>query len=143
MNGPMLFSSYTQVVYKFSDRFEIKPGVHLMYFGLNETLSLEPRFGASWKTGSNTSINFGYGKHARLQSMVTYFLETIYDNNTIVLDNKDLDFTKTHHWVLGFDALLNQQLRFKAEAYYQYLFDVPVEKNPSSYSLSMPEQGGG
>ncbi len=143
INGPMLFSSFTQVVYKFSDRFEIKPGVHLMYFDLNETLSLEPRFGASWKTGNNTSINFGYGKHARLQSMVTYFLETMYDNNTIVLDNKDLDFTKTHHLVLGFDALLSQQLRFKTEAYYQYLFDVPVEKKPSSYSLVNAGAGWG
>ncbi len=143
IEGPVLFSSYSQVVYKFSDRFEIKPGVHLMYFGLNETLSLEPRFGASWKTGNNTSFNFGYGKHARLQSMVTYFLETMYDNNTIVLDNKDLDFTKAHHWVLGFDALVSQQLRFKAEAYYQYLFDVPVEKNPSSYSLVNAGAGWG
>lgn len=143
IDGPMLLSSYSQVVYKFSDRFEIKPGVHLMYFGLNEKLSLEPRFGASWKTGSNTSINFGYGKHARIQSMVTYFMETVYDDNTIVLDNKDLDFTKTHHWVLGFDALLNQQLRFKTEAYYQYLFDVPVEKEPSSYSLVNAGAGWG
>ncbi len=142
-NGPALFSSYTQVVYKFSDQFEIKPGIHFMYFGLNDHYSFEPRFGASWKTSPTTSINFGYGKHARLQSMVTYFLETIYDDNTIVLDNKNLDFTKTHHWVLGFDALLARQLRFKTEAYYQYLYDVPVEKKTSSYSLVNAGAGWG
>ena len=143
INGPSLLSSYIQMAYKFSDRFEIKPGLHFMYFGFNETLSIEPRFGASWKTGPSTSISFGYGKHARLQSMVTYFLETIYDNNTIVLDNKDLDFTKTHHGVLGFDALFSRQLRFKVEAYYQYLFDIPVEKSPSSYSLVNAGAGWG
>ncbi len=141
--GPVMISSYTQLVYKFSDKFEIKPGMHIMYFGLNDKYSLEPRFGASWKTGSTTSINFGYGKHARMQSMVTYFLETIYKNNMVVLDNKNLDFTKTHHWVLGFDALLARQLRFKTEAYYQYLYDVPVEKEPSSYSLVNAGAGWG
>ncbi|MFW6289467.1 MAG: TonB-dependent receptor [Mariniphaga sp.] len=143
VNGPVMLSTFTQMVYKFSDSFEIKPGVHFMYFGLNGKYSVEPRFGASWKTGENTSINFGYGKHARIQSMVTYFLETIYDSNTVVLDNKDLDFTKTHHWVLGFDALLTQQLRFKAETYYQHLYDVPVEKEPSSYSMVNAGAGWG
>lgn len=133
--GPNLYQAYSQVIYKFSDQFEVKPGIHLMYFGLNDRFSVEPRFGASWKTSPSTSLNFGYGKHSKVQSMATYFIESVNSRGEIVLTNKNLGFTKTHHWVLGFDALLSQQLRFKTETYYQYLFDVPVEKKPSWFSM--------
>lgn len=143
IEGPTLFNAYSQIVYKFSDNFEIKPGISMMHFNLNKSFSLEPRLSASLNIGRNASINAGYGKHARLQSMVTYYLETLNENNQVVLDNKSLDFTKTHHWVLGVDALLSRQLRFRAESYYQYLYDVPVEKEPSSFSLVNSGSGWG
>lgn len=133
--GPNLYRGYSQWVYKFSDRFEMKPGISFMYFGLNNRISLEPRFGANWKTGYRTSLNFGYGKHSKVQSMPTYFIETIYNDGTTELTNKNLDFTKANHWVLGFDALLSDHFRLKTETYYQYLYDVPVEENPSYYSM--------
>ena len=132
--GPTLYRGYSQWVYKFSDRVEIKPGLSFMYLGLNNSFSLEPRFGANWKTGYRTSVNFGYGKHSKAQSMPAYFIETIYKDGTTELTNKNLDFTQAHHWVLGFDALLTDHLRLKTEAYYQYLYDVPVEEHPSYYS---------
>ncbi|MDO8951972.1 MAG: TonB-dependent receptor, partial [Draconibacterium sp.] len=134
-SGPNLYRTYTGFVYKFSDRFEIKPGLNLISFSLNNKTAFEPRFGMNWKTSPRTSLNFGYGTHSKIQSMATYFLETVLDDGTIVLTNKELDFTKAHHWVLGFDALFTEQLRFKAETYYQYLYDVPVEQTPSSYSI--------
>ena len=141
--GPNLYRTYSQFVYKFSDRFEIKPGIHFMYFGLNGKFSAEPRFGASWKTGVNTSLNFGYGKHSMAQSMATYFIESINDAGEIEITNKNLDFTKAYHWVLGFDALLSDHLRLKTETYYQYLYDVPVEKKPSTFSLVNSGAGWG
>lgn len=134
-SGPNLYRTYMEFVYKFSDRLEIKPGLNLISFSLNNKTAFEPRFGVNWKTSSGTSLNFGYGKHSKIQSMATYFLETVTGDGTIVLTNKELDFTKAHHWVLGFDALFGEQLRFKAETYYQYLYDVPVENTPSGYSI--------
>jgi len=135
VSGPNLYRTYTEFVYKFSDRFEIKPGLNLISFSLNNKIDFEPRFGVNWKTGSRTSLNFGYGAHSKIQSMATYFLETVSNDGTIVLSNEELDFTKAHHWVLGFDALFSEQLRFKAETYYQYLYDVPVEQTASGYSI--------
>jgi len=134
-SGPNLYRGYAEFVYKFSDRFEIKPGFNLMSFDLNYNTVFEPRFGVNWKTSSKTSLNFGYGNHSKIQSMATYFRETTGESGTLTLSNKDLDFTKAHHWVLGFDALFTEQLRFKAETYYQYLYDVPVEQTPSGYSI--------
>ncbi|RIH66287.1 TonB-dependent receptor [Mariniphaga sediminis] len=133
--GPALYSGYSQLVYKFSDRFEIKPGLSFLWFGLNDKISVEPRLGINWKTGYRTSLNFGYGKHSKAQTMATYFMETIYNDGSVELTNSNLGFTGAHHWVLGFDALLSDHLRLKTETYYQYLYDVPVEALPSSYSV--------
>lgn len=133
--GTNLLRTYSQFIYKFSDAFEIKPGLSFMYFGLNGHYSLEPRFGASLKTGQRTRMHAGYGKHSRIQSLATYFLETVRNDGSVILENKNLDFTKAHHFALGFDALPADHLRLKVETYYQYLFDVPVEDEPSYYSI--------
>ena len=37
--------------------------------------------------------------------------------------------------VLGYDYLLNPNLRIKIETYYQYLYDIPVEQKESTFSL--------
>jgi hypothetical protein len=49
--------------------------------------------------------------------------------------NKDLDFTKSHHFVLGFDILPIKDWRIKTEVYYQLLSNIPVTQSPSSYSM--------
>jgi hypothetical protein len=143
VDGPVLANAFTHIAIKFSDRFEIKPGISYLHFSLNGSSSVEPRFGASWKTGERTSLNLGYGMHSKAQPLTTYYMETVYSDGTVELDNKDLDFTKAHHGVLGFDALLSRQLRIKAEGYYQYLFDVPVENQSSSYSMVNAGAGWG
>jgi hypothetical protein len=142
-DGPFLVNAFTHVSLKFSDRFEIKPGISYLHFGLNGSYSVEPRFGASWKTGERTSLNLGYGKHSKSQPLTAYFMETLYSDGIAVLENKDLDFTKAHHGVLGFDALLTRQLRIKTEGYYQYLYNIPVENKASSYSMINAGTGWG
>ncbi len=134
-DGTTLYRAYTQFVYRFSDRFEVKPGLSASYLGLNESFALEPRFGMTWKSGNNSSLNMGYGMHSKVQSMATYNLESWYDNGSTSMTNINLDFTKAHHWVLGYDAMLGDEFRIKAETYYQYLYDIPVEQEPSYFSM--------
>ena len=133
--GATFYRAYTQFVYKFSDRFDIKPGVSAVFLGLNSSYAVEPRFGLNWKAGPNSGFSLGYGLQSKMQSLATYYYRSKNDNDIIELTNKNLGFTKAHHWVVGFDALLNPQFRIKAETYYQYLFNVPVESESSGYSL--------
>jgi outer membrane receptor protein involved in Fe transport len=49
--------------------------------------------------------------------------------------NKDVKFTKSNHFVLGFEQLLNQVTKLKVEAYYQSITDVPVNSFNSSFSM--------
>jgi hypothetical protein len=54
--------------------------------------------------------------------------------------NEDLKFTRSNHYVLGYNYLLNKDFRVKIETYYQYLHNVPVAE--SSPEFSMLNMGG-
>ena len=69
-----------------------------------------------------------------------YFIRTrIFDPNStdfnFIETNHDLDFTKSHQAVLGYDWSVTPNFRLKVETYYQHLFNVPVEENESHRSL--------
>ena len=51
------------------------------------------------------------------------------------MTNQDLDFMRSIHAVMGYDYLIREYLRFKAEAYYQHLYDVPVKESIPQYSV--------
>ena len=50
-------------------------------------------------------------------------------------NNKNLDFTKSQHFVLGYDLQPFKDWRLKTEIYYQQLSNVPVNTFSSSYSM--------
>jgi hypothetical protein len=55
-------------------------------------------------------------------------------NGQLVQTNKNLDFTRSNHYVLGYDVKLNSNWRGKVEVYYQSIDKAGVEPFPSSYS---------
>jgi hypothetical protein len=77
----------------------------------------------------NKSISAGYGLHSRLEAPSTYFTQVVSLSGATSLANKNLDLSKAHHFVLAYDWTISSRLRFKAESYYQSLFDVPVGYN--------------
>jgi hypothetical protein len=42
------------------------------------------------------------------------------------MPNKQMDLSKSMHYVLGYETMLNEVWHLKTEVYYQHLFDVPV-----------------
>ncbi|GIM50274.1 TonB-dependent receptor [Capnocytophaga stomatis] len=125
-DAPELF---TQLKYNLSSTFLFNVGLHATYFGLGKEFVLEPRFGAQWAFHPKHSLSLGYGKHSRPESLNVYFLKI---NNE--RPNKELKLPKAHHFVLGYDWKIGQNLRLKAEAYYQHIYDALGEEG-SSYSL--------
>ncbi|MFY7707519.1 MAG: carboxypeptidase regulatory-like domain-containing protein [Flavobacteriales bacterium] len=118
-----------------NDRWTINSGLHGQYFVFNESYIIEPRVGARFATKPGHSLNFGAGLHSQLQPLPTYFSREELDNGTVVANNKNLDFNKAAHAVVGYDIQINEFWRMKSEVYYQYLFDVAVDRLPSSFSM--------
>ena len=84
---------------------------------------------------SRSSLNVAYGLHSNLQPILTYFYQTRNPNGSYALTNKNLGFTRSHHFVVGYERSLTENVRLKVETYYQSLFNVPVERTPSYYSV--------
>ncbi|MEQ9230207.1 MAG: TonB-dependent receptor [Cyclobacteriaceae bacterium] len=114
-----------------SENLTINSGFHASYFALNKDVYVEPRIGFRWKVG-NQFITGGAGLHSRMETVALYLAEEEQEDGSFEQRNKNLGFTKAAHGVLGFEKQLKQDLRFKMEAYYQYLYDVPVWPNDTT-----------
>lgn len=127
-----LATAYTNSTFNFSEKFTMNAGLNAQFFTLNNNYTIEPRIGFRYQYQPSQSLNFGYGLQSRLERLNYYFSKNNSERNTAI--NKNLDFTKAHHFVLGYDLSISENLHFKAETYYQHLYDVPVVKD-SSFSF--------
>jgi len=126
---------YAHLKYSISEKLTMNAGIHVQQFFLNNSFSLEPRMGFKYDLNSKNSFSIGYGLHSQMQPLNVYFLQTQFADGSIIYDNKELGFTKSHHFVLGYELQPFKDWRLKIEAYYQYLVNVPVNTYASSYSM--------
>jgi hypothetical protein len=133
--GSTMLQAYAQSQYKISRKWVLNTGLHLQYLTLNNTFAAEPRAALNWNFHPTQSLNIGYGMHHQEQPLPVLLLEEPIDGGAIELSNKDLGFTRSHHFVLGYDWKFAKNWRAKLETYYQRIENVPIEPTPSSFSL--------
>jgi hypothetical protein len=138
-----LIQAYAQWQHKFSDKFSYVAGLHAQKVNLNKELALEPRISLQWQLNETNSLSLGFGLHSQMQPRNIYFREVLTDtiNRIYTQPNLDLKFSKSRHLVLGYNVLINENLRLKTEAYYQALYDIPVKRYPSSISVINSDAG--
>lgn len=131
-----LGQAYAELKHDFSDRITALAGIQYEQLFLNNSYSIEPRGGVRYRLDNKSSIGFGYGLHGQMQPLNVYFSQTqIAGTGNYYETNTQLGFTKSQQFVLGYDRLLAKDFRLKIEAYYQQLYNVPVERRPSSFSV--------
>ncbi len=130
-----LAQGYVHVKYSISSKLIVNTGIHSQFLSLNNSSSVEPRLGLIYNVTNKSSLNFGYGLHAQMQPINVYFLQTEDANGNIYYNNKNLDFTKSHHLVLGYNIQPVKDWRIKSEVYYQSIYNVPVNSFSSNYSM--------
>lgn len=134
-DGTTLFQPYFQATYRFSDHFSVNPGIHYSFFTLNNSSSFEPRLAFNWQISELQKLSLGYGLHSKTHALATYFLGTRMQDGSLAETNTKLDLTRSNQVVLGYNHLITKNTRIKAEAYYQDIFNVPVETRKSSFSM--------
>lgn len=130
-----LAQAFAHLKYNVTEKLILNAGIHSQLFFLNNSKSIEPRVGIIYNATSNSSFNFGYGLHAQMQPVNVYFLQNTDANGNIVYNNRNLGFTKSHHFVLGYNIQPVDDWRIKTEVYYQSIYNVPVNTFSSSYSM--------
>jgi hypothetical protein len=72
--------------------------------------------------------------HSQLVPMMMYFTQAELKDGSCFQTNRNLDFIRSVHTVLGYDWLISEHMRVKAEAYYQHLYKAPVKESIPQYS---------
>jgi hypothetical protein len=134
-NFTSLIQGYAHAKYRFTDKLTLNAGVHSQFLTLNNSVSVEPRVGLKFQANEKHTFSLGYGMHSQMQPTDVYFYRTLNADGGYDQSNKDLGFTKSQHFVLGYDLLPAKDWRIKTEVYYQLLSGVPVTIAPGSFSM--------
>ncbi len=138
-----LLQPYISYVHKFNEKFSVNTGLFSQYLTLNNRATVEPRISFRYQFRSNQLVSLAYGLHSQMQPTYLYFAvpDSLVNNGILIPNtarlqsNKNLDFSRSQHLVLGYDYFVTKFLKVKTEVYYQYLWNVPVYVVPSSVSL--------
>jgi hypothetical protein len=130
-----LVQAYAQWQHRFTEKLILNSGLHYQIFALNSSQAIEPRLSLKYRFDEKQSLSLGLGLHSQLQPLQTYFQEVNQNNNPRFRSNEDLGFTRSMHYVLAYDNALSNNLRIKTEVYYQNIWNAPVERAASSFSL--------
>ena len=131
------FQSYVQWKHKFDDRLALNGGLHYLFFQLNQQHSIEPRLAIQYQTKAGHHLNFGFGLHSYISHISTYFFKNPSAENPNFQLFKQATLPKAMHFILGYNHRFNQDLRIKAELYYQHLYKVPVSDDPNDFFISL------
>jgi hypothetical protein len=93
-------------------------GLTYSRFTFNEDELLEPRLQLSYQLDRNQGLHFAYGLHSQIQPTAIYGVASP--------QTRGLTFNKAHHLVAGYQLQLTNSSLFKAEVYYQRLYDLPT-----------------
>ncbi|MDP6909044.1 MAG: TonB-dependent receptor, partial [Flavobacteriales bacterium] len=130
-SGPVLYAHMSVnnreiTLYKFGDDKSYS------YFDVNGKFAVEPRLAFDWKLAPKHKLSLGVGMHNRQESLGFYFVR---DDDGSGYVNRYLDFSRAVHVVLGYDFQIWRNLILRTEAYYQYLYGIPVRaEKDNSYS---------
>ena len=92
--------SFAQWNFRASEKITINTGIHSIVLTDNRTYSIEPRASIKYEITPKQSISLGYGLHGQLQPIGVYFAQ-IQNQDGVVQPNRNLEFTKAHHFVIG------------------------------------------
>jgi hypothetical protein len=118
--------AYAETRIDLTNNLHVTAGLSFRYFLLNGHYGLEPRVALRWQVAAKHALSFGYGMHSQAEDVGLYLAETPVSMNQVILPNKNLNFSRAQHLVVGYDYLIRQDMRLKTELYYQYLYDIPV-----------------
>ena len=117
--------------YRLSNDITFVSGLHHTHYLLNDNYAIEPRLGAKWQVNPRHSFSVGFGMHSRLESPSVYLYNELQPDGGYNFPNRNLGFTKSNHYVLGYGFRINEHLHLKSEVYYQQLSNIPIAKDTS------------
>jgi len=138
-----LWRVYSQYRQNIASRLILTGGLHGMYLDMNNTYSVEPRFGARYTPVSKHTFALAGGLYSQMIPRSFYFIRTLNPQGEIELSNKKLGFMKSAHADFSYSWSFAPDWHFKAETYYQWLYNIPVKNDPNETYTILQAGGAG
>jgi hypothetical protein len=138
-NNISTVNNFISLKHSFNQKISVVAGLHNMNILSNGVNTIEPRVSLNWKINKTNSVHAGYGMHSTTESVHNYFTRIPEDDGSYFEPNKNLGLLKAHHYLLGYEKRLSENLVGKIEVYYQNLYNLPVENNDTSYYSTINE----
>ena len=104
-NFTSLSQGFLHAQYFLSDKLILNAGIYSQFLFLNKCFSAEPRLTLKYDLNEKSNFSFGYGLHSQMQPLNVYFLQTQQQDGSYRYNNKNLDFTRSQHLVIGYNLL--------------------------------------
>ncbi|MFN7116577.1 MAG: TonB-dependent receptor [Saprospiraceae bacterium] len=127
-----LVQAFAQWRHRLNESWTLNTGVHYTQLLLNGNYAIEPRAALQWQASPRQLFSASLGLHSKPEHLAVYLFDGTFPDGTVHIPARNLELTKALHAVLGYDYRLSENMRLKVEAYYQHLYDVPVEADPTS-----------
>ncbi|WP_229599229.1 carboxypeptidase-like regulatory domain-containing protein [Runella sp. CRIBMP] len=125
----VLSSAFTNSSIFLTSGLRLNIGVSAQHFSLNNNYSIEPRMAITQNIGEKHTLGLAYGLHSRMERLYMYYNNSLSTGEKAV--NKNMGFTKAHHFVLSYDWNITDIIHLKVEPYFQQLYNVPVMEGTS------------
>jgi hypothetical protein len=130
-----LNQSFITWKWRVTERLSIVTGIHSQNTSQNSELTFEPRGSIRYDLPKGQAITAGVGVHSNMTSLSNYYTLVYDDNGFKRSPNTSLELLKARHYVVGYENKLSKNLFLKVEAYFQDLYNIPIEQGYSSYSI--------
>ncbi len=130
-----LVRAFAQWQYKANEKLTINSGIHASRFGLNSSMSLEPRLSLSFDANDKNTFGVGFGRHSQLQPLPIYFNKRREATAAENAKNQELDFIRSNHYIVSWDHSFTSSTRLKLETYYQSLSGLATDPNDEDFSM--------
>jgi len=139
-DNALMLQPFIQLKRRLSEKTTITAGLSALYYSINNnSLSpVEPRLGLQHNFKNNSSFSLGAGLHSQANPNYTYYYGGLNNTNSKPLahNKENLGLFKSAHFVASYQKFFpKKNVKVGGEIYYQYLFNVPVDKASSSFSI--------
>ncbi|MBS1569986.1 MAG: TonB-dependent receptor, partial [Bacteroidetes bacterium] len=124
--------AFTSWRWRWNEQWTLTSGVHVLHYDLNNATSVEPRLALRYQQRPDRAFTLGAGLHSKTEALMTYLAQDVDADGKITTPNEHLGLTRAAHVVAGYEQRLAEDVQLKAELFYQYLYDLPVENDPTS-----------
>ena len=137
-----IIQGYSSWKYRIKENVTLVSGLHYTQLIFNNKKSIEPRASLKWNVNEKQYVTFGSGLHSKIENSSVYFANTSNTLSKIESANKNLELTKSAHFVVGYGLQINRNISLKSEIYYQYLYDIPVSTDMTDQFSLINTSGG-